>query len=442
MTTHNHLSALRWAALPQAEQGKAALLERAVVWLLAGFLFFQFIGLPVLALGPSWALWPTLPDLFFWAALACAALYRQRLPAPHLPVWRGLLILGGLSVLSFALLWVMRDGHMGSAVPFGIFQLFKLFQIIATYWMVARLRPVHSALRLWERAVLLSFIVMIVTVVWTFLSPTLPTWLGTFMPRGAGISGPWESVYKYDQAGMGMIGYNHAHVSAIVMLQGGLLILLRRGQNSSLILIAMLVACFLSGARAGLAGCLLFIALQGRSIPLRLTVTLLVSGILVFLAMPNLLERLGDLIQRQSTILDAADAGNLAGRTDIWQIYLRDLLRDPPRLLIGSGFGSGIGNHGSNAHMLFLQVVYETGLAGMTAMLLFFARLQGQLWRQRDWAGGVTLNLLAGFWLSCLTTETFYPTSAFGSFLPLLALTVALALGRPWHSLHSPPTRP
>lgn len=440
MISQRPVSPLRRTTPAAIDQGKAAVLERALAWLLAGYLLVQFIGLPVLALGPSWALWPTLPDLFFWAALACAALYQRRLPAVHLPVWRGLLLLGALSVLSFGLLWVMRDGHMSTAVPFGLFQLFKLFQTVATFWMVARLRPDAATLRLWEKAIAVSFTLMVVTVVWTFLSPTLPTWLGTFMPRGAGVSGPWEAVYRHTQAGLGLIGYNHAHVSAIVMLQGGLLILLRRGRSSSLILIAMLVACFLSGARAGLAGCLLFIALQGRSMPLRLTLGLLLAGALAFLAMPELLQRLSDLIERQATILDPADASNLAGRTDIWRTYLDGLVRDPLRLLIGSGFGSGTGNFGSNAHMLPLQVIYETGLAGFLVFAAFFVQLHGQLFRQGGWSSRVLLHLLAGFWLSSATTETFYPNSAFGSFLPLLALTVALALGRP--GLSSTPTRP
>ena len=417
------------ASVPAAAPLRTApLLQRAVTWLLGAYVFSQFFGLPVLAAGPSWALWQAPADLLLWAALACAALYHRRVGADQQAVWRGLQWLGALSLASFALLFVMRDGHLGVAVPFGLFQLFKLGQILGVFWMVSRLKLGEELLARWGQLALLSFVLMVVGVAWTYFSPALPQLFGGVLPRGAGVSGPWESFYLHNEKGLGTIGYNHAHVAAMVLLQAALVMILRPQRPPQWLLAAALIACFLSGARAGLAGCLLFVVLEGLRMPVRSGLALGALGVAGVIALPALQGDLSGLLARQSTLLDAGDVGNLAGRADIWRVYLDALLGDPFRLLIGSGFGSGIANNGANAHILPLQVIYETGLAGLTALLLFFGLLIARLRALRTRRAGVALNLLAALWLTAATTDTFYPTPAFGAFLPLLALTLAVAL--------------
>ncbi|CAM3610556.1 O-antigen ligase family protein [Deinococcus frigens] len=406
----------------------AHLLQGAVIWLAGAFLLFQWFGLPVLAVGPSWALWQTVPDLLLWAALGAAALYQRPVGRAQVGVWRGLLGLGAGCVLAFALLFWMRDGHLGVAVPFGLFQLFKLIQILGLFWVVSRLPLSRALLARWHTAVLISFVITVVTVAWTYFSPALPTLLGQVLPHGLGISGPWESYYLHNEKGLGAIGYNHAHVAAMVLLQAALLGILRPGRSQMWVLVAALLACFLSGARAGLVGCLLFVVLESVRMPLRASLSLALLVLAGLVVLPSLQGDLGGLIARQSTLLDAGDASNLAGRADIWRVYLDALLADPARMLIGSGFGSGVANNGANAHTLILQVVYETGLAGLSVLLIFFVVLIMRLRALGTRAAGIALNLLAGLWLTALTTETFYPVPALGSFLPLLALALAVAL--------------
>ncbi|MDL2345034.1 hypothetical protein QOL99_12855 [Deinococcus sp. MIMF12] len=413
----------------------APLLERAVAGLLGAYVFVQFFGPPLLAVGPSWALWPSLADLLLWAALGLGLLYR-RSPAPeHRAVWQALGLVGGLSLLSFALLLVLRDPGLGVAVPFGLFQLYKLVQTLAAFWLVSRLPltdPAFAGTRQrWGTAALLCFGLMVGGVLWTTFSPAVPETLGQVLPRGQGVAGPWEGFYRHYEQGLGTIGYNHGHVAAMVLLSGALALLLRPGRWTPWVLAGILVASFLSGSRAGFAGAALFVLLQGFRTPVLATLALTALAAGAVAASPWLGAELGDLVSRQSTLLEATEAGNLAGRTDIWAAYLEGLAAEPLRLLIGSGFGSGVGNLGAYAHLLPLQVLYETGLAGLTVLGLLFGLLFARLRQAGTHAAGVAAHLLAALWLTALTTDTFYPNSAFGSFLPLLALTLALALVRP-----------
>ncbi|GGR10674.1 O-antigen ligase family protein [Deinococcus ruber] len=412
------------ASVPQPGR-LAQPLSRAVIWLLGAYLLAQFFSLPVLHIGP-WALWPTLPDLLLWAAFGCSLLYRQPMNPAHLPVWRGLLLMFALALLSFGLLFVMRDSRLSAATGFGSFQLYKLAQTLAIFWMVARIPLTPAVLRRWYTAAAVAFTLMLVSVLWTYFSGVLPKWLGEFLPHGKGVSGPWEAYYLHNEPGLGMVGYNHGYVALQVMTLAALPLILRR-TPSLWWLYAALIGCFLSGSRAGLAGCLLFAVLEWRRVPVRAGVGLVVLGVLGLAVVPFLGDSLGSLASRQATILDASDPNNLAGRTDIWQSYLDAFAHDPYRLLIGSGFGSAINNN-SNAHFLPLQILYETGVAGLVAFGLFFSLLVNRLRATASVPAGICLSLLAGLSLTAFSQETFYPNPAFGGFLPLLALVIAVAL--------------
>lgn len=412
---------------PVALRADSLRLERGVTWLLGAFIVVQCFGLPLLGVGP-WALWPTLADVVFWLALLGAALYRCAVQAYLRPLWGALLLVTTLSLGSFLVLLVMQDGRLGVAVPFGAFQLFKLLQTLGVFWMVARL-PLHrETLLTWQRLSLFSFVVMVLSVTWTYFAAAIPGFFGEFLPRGRGVAGPWEAYYRHEELGLGTLGFNHAYVAALVLLQGAFLMMLRPGRNHTWVLLGIVVACFLSGARAGLVGAVLFVLLEGLRTPLRSTLTVLAVGVAGLFAMPYLHADLNSLIARQATILDAGDTGNLAGRGEIWQSYLNSLSSDPFRLLLGSGMGSAIGNHGVNAHMLVLQVLYETGLVGVTVMGLLFWLLFRQLSRVHSSRASIAIHLLLGLWASSFAAETLYPNPAFGSFLPMLALVLVVAL--------------
>lgn len=401
--------------------------ERVVGWLLAAFILAQCFGLPLVSVGP-WALWPTLADLTIWATLLAASLYSRPVQPHARGVWGALVMVVGLAGLAFLLLFMMGDGRLGTAVPFGLFQLFKLFQVMSVFWATSRLTLSGGLLALWEKAARLSFLVMVATIAWTYFSPAITDFFGEFMPRGQGVAGPWESYYRHNEHGLGTLGYNHAYVAAIVLLQGAFLMILRPERSHTWIHFAVVAACFLSGARAGLVGAVVFVFLESLRTPLRATLGVMLAGLAGAVAMPYLHADLAGLISRQATILEASDTSNLAGRSDIWQVYLNALLHDPFRMLLGSGMGSGTANMGANAHTLLLQVLYETGVVGLTVFGAFFGSVMLLLWQRRTLGARIALNVLIGLWVTSLAAETLYPNSAFGSFLPMLALVVVVAL--------------
>jgi hypothetical protein len=92
--------------------------------------------------------------------------------------------------------------------------------------------------------------------------------------------------------------------------------------------------------------------------------------------------------------------------------------------LLGSGFGAA---SGKNAHLLYLQIVYEVGLiglavfAGLIYKVLSYLKFYERGIRPIYWA-------TIAFLLSGLSQETFYPVPSFGHFLGFYLCSLAIAL--------------
>ncbi|MPY68379.1 hypothetical protein F8S09_17135 [Deinococcus sp. SDU3-2] len=397
--------------------------------LVGPYLLAQCFALPLVAFGPVWAVWPTLPDLLLLLIISVSLLYRSPVQTEAQRRVLFVLVLGtGLSVLALGLLVVFRDPTLPAQLSFGVFGVYKLIQITLLFAAISRLPISTQRLTRWGHWALAGLLIMSGTIIWSFFSPAISNALGEFLPRGRPASGPWEAYYLHQDPGLGMVGYNHGFVAAQLVTLYSLTIMLR-GRSSALLAGLMLIACFLTGSRAGLAGALLTLALEYRRMPIRAAVWLLCSSVAAWLLLPilHLDSSFQALIERQSTLVEASDPNNLSGRDSIWQTFAAALLRDPLRLLIGSGFGSAIAL-GGNAHMNALQILFELGLAGLSVYTLLFVRLVGGLWRSPF--GCPALYLLAGLALTTLSQETFYPNPAFSGFLPLLAVLIALSLRR------------
>jgi O-Antigen ligase len=408
------------------------------------FVLTQCFTLPVLATGPSWTLWQSLPDLVLWLTGGSALLYLKAQGSPaQREVWLGLLYLGGMSVLAFGVLFIYNDPLLGTELRFGAFALYRIVQVLLVFWAASRLDYTPALLSRWRGLALVAFCVTCAGIITTAFTGAPIQFLSEYLPRGLGVSGPWEAYYRYQEPGLGFVGFNHGYAALQVMLLGALVLYLGerldhldgRRRGGEWVLLLALIASFLCNARAGLAGCLVFAALQLLRAPLRGALSVAGAGGLGLLVWGALAPTLSATTSRQATILDATDPNNLAGRTDIWQSIFSELLSDPARLLIGSGLGSTVINKGNNAHNMLLQVLFETGLVGVINMGAFFALLLTLLWRAGPRAR-VFLNVTIGFLLTSLTGETFFPNVAFGSFLPLYALVVALVLAP------APATRP
>jgi hypothetical protein len=395
------------------------------------FVASQCFTLPLLAAGPSWTLWQNLPDLVLWFSALCAALYLKPLgTASQRQLWQGLLYLGIMSVLALGVLFVYNDPLLGTELRFGAFAIYRLTQVLLIFWTASRLEFTAALLARWSTLAQVAFVVTCAGIIFTSFSGAPILFLGEHLPRGLGVSGPWESYYLYQEGGLGFVGFNHGYTGLQVMLLGAMALYLRDRlgrTGGEWILLLALVATFLSNSRADLVGCLVFVALQLLRFPLRAAFTAAGVGIVGFVFWNTVAPQLGATASRQATILDASDPGNLAGRADIWQSIYDGLLRDPSRLLIGSGLGSATINKGNNAHNMVLQILFETGLVGLVNVGAFFVLLMTLLLRAGPQAR-VIVNVTIGFLVTSITQETFFPNVAFGSFLPLYALVVAMTL--------------
>lgn len=395
--------------------------------LVGPYLLAQCFALPLVALGPIWAVWPTLPDLLMLGIIGLSLLYRSPVRTEAQRRVLFVLALGtGLGAFALGLLLVFRDPALPAQLSFGVFGLYKLLQVTLLFAAVSRLPVEARHIRQWCGWATAGLLIMTGTIIWSFFSPAIPDALGQVLPRGRPASGPWEAYYLHDDPGLGMVGYNHGFVAAQLLTLYSLTLMLRKRSSPPLAGL-MLAACFLTGSRAGLAGALLTLALEYRRMPLRATLWLGMAGAAAWLALPafHLDATFQTLVERQATLVEAGDPNNLSGRDSIWQSFVIKLLGDPLRLLIGSGLGSAIAL-GNNAHMNALQVLFELGLAGLSIYALLFVRIVRGLWRSAF--GRPALYFLAGMALTTLSQETFYPNPAFSGFLPLLAVFTALSL--------------
>jgi O-antigen ligase len=195
--------------------------------------------------------------------------------------------------------------------------------------------------------------------------------------------------------------------------------------DSALLLLAIL-ACLLSGSRAGLAGAIVFaIAMMVRK-PLYVLVFAFLVWITVLAVPQDWLSEMDQTVTRQSALAEPHEEENLSGRVAIWEDRLAFLNEEPTRWIIGSGFGSAV-ESGNSAHMLYLQLIVEVGLIGLAAFLFVMSTVLRHL---RRGEAGVQPILWAtvAFLFSSLTQETFYPSPAAGHFLGFYLSAVAIAL--------------
>jgi hypothetical protein len=412
---------------------------------LCAYLLSQAFTIPVLALGPSWAVWPTLSDaavglmLFAWLAVPRPL---SRPSAANCTVLFSLvvLLLGGL--ISYLILVLALQsgpttihgpygGPSGSAsgITFGAFQVYHLAKFVVVFWLTARV-PL-SPRRLRALSVMSSFVFLFVClgVILSYFAVVPTSVIGGHLPSDFSVAGPWGSyVRNMEEEGLGTIGYNHMYVAAQVLLLASLAMHLsaRHALRDSALLLLAILACGLSGSRAGLAGALVFAVAMLVRKPLHVIVCALLVATAALTVPADWTAELDPTVERQATLAAPYEEKNLSGRVAIWQDRLAFLNQEPARWIVGSGFGSTV-ESGSYAHMLYLQIVLEMGVVGLAAFL-FVAFQVLQYLRRRETGVQPILWATVALLFSSLTQETFYPSPAAGHFLGFYLWTVAIAL--------------
>jgi hypothetical protein len=398
------------------------------------YLCSQVVAVPLLPLGPSWAVWPSLSDVAALLLVALSALFGSRSVSKHPPqarLLRWMFVFCAGASLSY--LVVTLGVEQIEANQYGLFQLYRLAEFTAVYWAVARI-PLDAKRIVLLRRVAGAVLVVACASVWATYFGLLPLdALVRHLPREPAISGPWWKLHVVGPHGWGALGYDHAYVALPIVILFALHAYLSASRSFAqyLLAAAMVGTVFLTGARSGLAAALVLFALLclqslKRSIATGAVVTVVVI-LSVWLPGGRSSEgKLGETAERQAALSRFYESESLNGRDEIWNNRIEFLNNSPARWLIGAGFGSAMGT-GSAAHMLYLQIITEAGLIGFLVWLAALARLIAVL-RRCPRARQTVLPATVAILVGAMSQEALYPIPASGHVIGLYLLMVALAV--------------
>lgn len=402
------------------------------------YIISQAIYIPVKAIGPSWAIWPTLADLSV-ALMAGIYLLKFRhfgiLTDANRTIYKYLLImLASLTVLLFApFLWGLISGNSSTSINTGLFELYHMMEFVLVFRVAAALPMTRKRVQILSHIVDGVLAVVFVGLVGTYTGVIQTSALVAHLPSDFGTAGQWAFLAHGQMQDVGTIGYNHAYVALqLIMLTAlGSNLKSRQGSVMDVACLMMCVAgVFLSGSRAGMVAVLFYtVAFFARKPESFLTAVTLI-GLLALVGVGVVSGSgidVGQAMDRQSTLSHPFDRENLSGREDIWQESVDFINTNPVRWIVGAGPGSVGDQRINNAHMLYLHLVMETGVLGLIAFLYGMFRITSLLRRYERGIQSIFLVTLA-FLISSFTQETFYPVPAFGHFLGLYLATLAIAL--------------
>ena len=421
-----------------------ALVEKLIFALTCLYLLSQAFLVPLLSVGPSWAIWPTLTDIVVAVMVPLLLLdgsWKPQASEPIRSLWNfGALVTIGCIVSYFILtiyalkLEVGLVERNGKSVAFGAAQLYRMLQALVVFRAVTSFNLTSMRLAALKSISILLFLLICagVLVTYTGVLPTQALALG--MSTDSNVAGPWAfySSGSVDQ-GVGTISYNHAYTAMQVLLSGALCLALNARTGRSRVVAAavplmMIVGCFISGSRMGFLAAIVFAicasGLRLQSVYVWLSVSMIV--IVLAIAGVDTFSPFQEAAERQSTSANSFGEDGLNGRTELWSDRMNFMNSEPRHWLVGAGFGSVI-ETGNNAHNLFLQLLIEGGVLAVALFTCLQYRLITLLIRQGTSARPllwVTVALL----ITCLTQETFYPVPAFPHFLAFFSSAIALSV--------------
>ena len=322
---------------------------------LCAYILSQGFTIPILPVGPSWAIWPLLSDAALVVMFLGWLVARRTLDTNsrvHRTVFYGLLVITLLCLVSFAwmaLVYATSYSPPGEkGVSFGAFQLFRMMEFLAVFFFTSStpLSRRRVAILKWIATVTLLF--ACTSIVLTYSSVITSTDFCGHLPDSE-LSGPWIPSIKGYMQGLGTLGYNHSYVALQVMFLLGLRLILNAGRSSlpNIVLLLLSIVCVaLTGARSGLATMLLFgMSVVISSYSIKEIVLASLSCLLAVLLGVVLAgdtqrgERDVELLERLSTTKEFYKSENLSGRDDIWSEKLDNLNTHPSQWIVGGGFG-------------------------------------------------------------------------------------------------------
>ncbi len=334
----------------------------AVFMLLMGWTCSQDFTLPMLLFFLPWSqLMRTSPDSFsfytFGMVLVCAiSIFKNwsRFKRYHILVGLGLLLLSLLSKL--------LDGSSLSFDYIAFMMLVLLFPVVKEEWIA----PKYD-----------FFQVVVFFSTGIILAALCAQQFASYSNIAKYIDVDSYLTIKRMSGFYGDPNFYTAQITAA--LGGGLVMILRETKKGrtvflAVILLLLMYCGLLSGSKSFAIIAILILCLwvievlkmQGRT-GLKISLLIGCAVAVFFLVSSALLSNLIEVfITRFSFSSDMSDF--TTGRTDLWKMYLEELMGDGKLLLLGKGFTKEF-LYGRASHNTILQIVYQFGLLG--APLLF-----------------------------------------------------------------------
>jgi len=413
------------------------------------YIISQAYTIPLFAIGPSWAIFPTLPDIAFVVFLLTSIFNSKLWPplyAPSKTILKILLLLFAVCLLSYSFFVLLLPSFTYSihsnirSGAWGLFQLYRLVQFILIYWMTAKIPLNQRRIRILERIVYIVLLFVITFMLIPYLLNIPMKYFVKHLPDNIDIIGPYIFYKVAMGKAWGTIGYLHTYVGLQVMMLLGLMLNLVNNRNhirNIFVIIITIIAIYASESRTCLVAILIYVIAVSikRTEYIFLYIIIMAAFILYAVVIEDDIVFKEYTVKRQMTILEAYKSENLSGRVGIWIKRVNYLNEMPMRWIFGSGFGSEA-NLKKSAHMLVLQIIMEIGIIGLIVYYLLIKKIIQLLLKYEKGFKSI-LWITIVFIITSITQITFYPAPAFVHSLGFYLCSVAIALRRPLETEHN-----
>jgi transposase-like protein/O-antigen ligase len=424
-------------------------------WLFLALCFYiisQGYTIPLLAVGPTWALWPCLSDLAIVVLVLIFLIsfrHTSPLPKPAKSIFSILLLIIYGSIFSH-LCYLPSAPENAPGKVWGIYQIFRLIQFIGVFFIAAKIPLTEKRISILTQVVGAVFLFVCLGVFLTYLGIVPLSSVTAHLP----LDGPWPEYAAFAGSGvgrgLGFVGYNYAYTAVqiilLISLKLGLSDYQKKGfYNSGLVLLSV-VSCFLSSSRSGLIAILLYSIIYWLNMPkswskssISLVAVVVIISISILCIGNHINFNLAgqdSTIERQANLFSSSNSEQLSesGRNDIWEQRVEFLNKDFIKWIVGSGFGSAL-DSGNFAHMLPLQIVLETGFVGLLIFILLFYKILRYFYLHEVGIKPIFLGTVILLFTSA-SQETFYPMPAFQHFLGFYLCALAISFQK--HLPHIP----
>ena len=392
------------------------------------YILSQGFTIPILPIGPSWAVWPRLDD-FSTLFLFLVYLGSRRNTCPMNKTERFIfvviIIAIVLSIPSMLFGKLMRP-EFPKTLSYGAFQTFRIFEYIMVWFCI---RGMTFSSKQFDKISYTVFFVVVFEVIIGMGNATGAIPLARLLAH-LPYDGPW-AVLKANATGahrpLGSCGHSGTMVDRLVFLTAILFVSRKPSAIFRIpLIVAVAIVVFLSGSRAAtIAWCLSLAILASKSIKQLIIMLVVISLFLTSFYMfassfeSEIVER---ATERVGTIVHREEDPTMAGRTIQWAGVLRYIASDPSVFVLGVGWGFGLvvlapetGVVGG-AHCMYLSPLLEVGVFGAIMFYMFLFHMY-RLVRGKDALLSAIRAAFIGLLVAGITGAVFFPSPSAGSFL-------------------------